>query len=118
MHGTFDKRVTVNLLAADHGRLERAAHQAGVPLAPFLRSAALAYLDQRFVVPPRLDELLARLVQETRRVGTNLNQVAARVNTARVADPTDLAEARRVVHSLEDTTRALGAVLHNLAPEP
>ena len=118
MHGTFDKRVTLNLLAADHRRLEHAAREAGVPLAPFVRSAALAYLDQRFVVPPRLDQLLARLVQETRRVGTNLNQVAARVNTAKAADPTDLAEARRVVHQLEDTARVLGTVLHNLSPEP
>ncbi len=118
MHGTFEHRVTVNLRAADHRRLQDAAATAGMRLAPFVRQAALCSLDRTFLVPPRLDELLARLVQETRRVGTNLNQVAARVNAARVADVSDLVTAAERVAELEQVTRVLKVVLHNLKPLP
>lgn len=118
MHGSFQKRITINLTTDQHERLARAAAAAGIQLAPFVRSAALAYLDQSFVVPPRLDELLARLIQETRRVGTNVNQVAARVNAARVATPKDIDDVARNLRELEDTARVLKVVLHNLSPQP
>lgn len=118
MHGSFDKRVSVNLTAAQHERLSQAAMDAGMQLAPYVRSAALAYLDQGFVVPPRLDDLLARLIQETRRIGTNVNQVAARVNASRVATPNDIQEVASVLRKLEETARVLDVVLHNISPEP
>ena len=118
MHGSFHKRVTVNLTTDQHDSLAQAAAGAGVQVAPYVRSAALAYLDQSFVVPPRLDELLARLIQETRRVGTNVNQVAARVNAARVATPRDIEDVTHVLRELEGTARVLHVVLHNLSPEP
>ena len=116
MHGSFHKRITINLRADQHQRIAQAAAAAGIPTAAFVRSAALAYLDQSFVVPPRLDELLARLIQETRRVGTNVNQVAARVNAARLATPKDMEDVARVLGQLEGTARVLKVVLHNLSP--
>jgi hypothetical protein len=118
MHGSFQKRITINLTTDQHERLTRAAAAAGIQLAPYLRSAALAYLDKRFAVPPRLDDLLARLIQETRRVGTNVNQVAARVNAARVATPRDVGDVALVLRELEGTARVLQVVLHNLSPDP
>ena len=117
MHGSFEKRISINLRADQYERLAVAARIAGIQLAPFVRRAAIAYLDKNFVVPPRLDELLARLIQETRRVGTNVNQIAARVNASQVAGREDIQEVECVLRDLEDTARVLQVVLHNLAPE-
>lgn len=118
MHGSYDKRVTCNLRLDDYIRLEAAANAAGRRLAPYLRDAALAYRQGRFLVPPQLDDLLARLVGEARRIGTNVNQIAARVNhTARV-EHEQLEALRRSLEELEEVSRILKVVLHNLHPDP
>jgi hypothetical protein len=114
MHGTFNNRITCNLRAEDYQQLAAAAKKAGVPLAPFLRDAAMAYLGKRFLVPPRLDELLARLIGETRRVGNNVNQVAAKVNASATTSREDLDRVKAEIAMLEDVTRILRTVLHNL----
>jgi hypothetical protein len=118
MHGSYSKRITINLHEAQYRRLSEAARCADMAIAPYARAAALGYLDQTFVVPPRLDDLLARLIQETRRIGTNLNQIAERANATRRVSDSDLEAATRTVHELEQTTRVLRVVLDNLSPEP
>jgi hypothetical protein len=117
MHGTYNKRITCNLRNRDYRRLKETAEQAGMSLAPFLRSAALAYLDSNFIVPPRLDELLARLIAETRRVGNNVNQIAAKANALQSVSGEDIHRLKEKVADLEHVTRLLRRVIHNLEPQ-
>lgn len=114
MHGNYEKRVHIYLDLDDHRQLVAAADAHGMPLTPYARDAALAYSDQRFLVPPRLDELLSRLIQETRRVGNNVNQIAARVNVTRTVRNDELDQAKFTISHLEQTTRILNTVIHNL----
>ena len=118
MHGTFEKRITSNLHDDDHRLLKAAADAAGMKLAPFVRDAALAYLSGRFLVPPRLDDLLGRLIAEARRVGNNVNQVAAKVNATDSVTRSDLRRTRKATSELERVTAILRTVIHNLTSEP
>ena len=117
MHGTYPERVTCNLSSEDHARLSAAAADAGVPLAPFIRDSALANLELRCPVPPKLDDLLARLIGETRRVGNNVNQVAAKVNSTCRASKEDIDRVKAGLTKLEEVTRILRVVIHNLTAE-
>jgi len=114
MHGSFEKRVTCNLKRPDYLRLKVAAGAVGLSLAPYIREAALAHLDERFLVPPRLDDLIGRLIAETRRVGNNVNQVAARVNAKHSVTHEDLRQVIATVENLEDASRILRVVIQNL----
>jgi hypothetical protein len=117
MHGTYDQRITCNLRNRDYLRLKEAAARAGMGLAPFVREAALAHLDSLFMVPPRLDELLARLIAETRRVGNNVNQVAAKVNALQRVSRADIQRVKEKLDDLEHVTRLLRKIIHNLRPQ-
>jgi len=94
------------------------AREAKVKPTTLLRQAALAYLRQRFLVPPQLKETLMQLLQETRRIGTNLNQIAAKTNLLQRATGGDLRRARKLVDGLETRLRALDSLLRTLRPEP
>jgi len=118
MHGTYKRRITCNLRDDDHQQLKAAADAAGMRLAPFVRDAALAYLTDSFLVPPRLDDLLGRLIAEARRIGNNVNQVAAKVNSTGRANRAELARARDAALELEHVTAILRTVVHNLTSEP
>lgn len=118
MHGTYDKRITCNVHDDDYRLLREAADAAGMRLAPFTRDSALAYLAGRFLVPPRLDDLLGRLITEVRRVGNNVNQVAAKVNATGKATEADLFRVADFVVELERVTAILRTVIHNLTTEP
>ena len=118
MHGTFDKRITCNLRDDDYRLLKAAAEAAGMRLAPFVRDAALAYQTGRFLVPPRLDDLLGRLIAEVRRVGNNVNQIAAKVNATGTVTKGDVGRAGDAALELERVTAILWAVIHNLTSEP
>ena len=80
MHGSYTHRVTCNLHPEQYFKLIRVSRQFNTRLAPFVREAALAYIDKRSLLPPELQKQLNGIVQEVRRVGTNLNQIAARAN--------------------------------------
>jgi hypothetical protein len=92
------------------------ARQAKIRPTTLLRDAAFAYLKQRFLLPPHLEETLVRLLQETRRIGTNLNQIAAKANALQRATWGDLRSARKLVSRLEERLRELDVFLSSLRP--
>lgn len=118
MHGSYDKRITCNLRDDDHLALKTAADAAGMRLAPFVRDAALAYLAGRSLVPPRLDDLLGRLIAEVRRVGNNVNQIAAKANATGNVTRSDIKRAGDAALELECVTAILRTVVHNLTSDP
>ncbi len=110
MHGTYTHRITCNLYPNQHHTLVEAAESFKMRLAPFIRDSALAYVDQRFFIPGTLEIQLEKIQQEIRRIGTNLNQIAARSNTLQRLTHADLRNAGKLVILLENQMR----ILHNV----
>lgn len=114
MHGTYTHRVTCNLYPDQYFQISHAAHQHHSRVAPFLRDTALAYLDRRSVLPVSLETRLEKIRQEIRRVGTNLNQIAARANTYQRLTHQDLRRGAQLVVMLERQMKILRALLESL----
>jgi len=111
-----EQRVNCRLSPEEQQKLGAFARDAGVKPSTLLRLTAFAYLEQRFLLPPHLEDLLLRLRQESRRIGTNLNQLAAKANTLQRTTGGDLRSARKLVHALEDRLRELDDLLRSLRP--
>lgn len=118
MHGTYTHRVTCNLYPDQFFQLSHAANQFHSRVSPFLRDAALAYLDRKALLPASLESRLQGMVQEIRRVGTNLNQIAARANTYQRLTHDDLRKSAQLVVMLERQVTMLRAVLESLPQSP
>lgn len=114
MHGTYTHRVTCNLYPDQFFRLRQAAQQFNTRLAPFVREVALAYIDKRSLLPPSLEKHLGGIVQEIRRVGTNLNQIAHRANTYQRLTHDDLRKSAQLVLHLERQVLILRQALESL----
>jgi len=114
MHGSYTHRVTCNLYPEQYFRLTDAATRMHSKIAPFMRDAALAYIERRTLLPASLDQRLQTVTQEIRRVGTNLNQIAARANTYQRVTHDDLRTAGNLVVSLERQMQILRHILETL----
>lgn len=109
-------RVNCRLTPDEKRKLATAACAVGVPPATLLRMAGFAYLDQRFLLPPQIEDVLRSLIRETRRIGTNLNQIAAKANTLRRVTGGDLRTARKAVGEFEEQFREFETLLRSLRP--
>lgn len=70
------RRIMLTLTPAQEREIRRAAREAGLKPAAFVREAALAYMDQRFLVPQDQAQRLTSLIAVLRNIGNSLNQVA------------------------------------------
>jgi hypothetical protein len=111
-----EERVNCRLSPEEQDQLVARARSSGRKPATLLRLAAFAYLEQRFLLPPHLEDLLTHLLQESRRIGTNLNQLTAKANTLQRATGGDLRTARQLVGAFEDRLGELDALLRSLRP--
>lgn len=114
MHGSFTHRVTCSLYPEQFFRLTDAATKMHTRVAPFVREAALAYIERRTLLPTSLEDRLQAVTQEVRRVGTNLNQIAERANTFQRVTHDDLRVAGVLVVTLERQMQILRHILENL----
>lgn len=94
------ERLEILLTPSESKRLTNEARRHGKRKATFAREAMFAYMDRRFVVPD--DEVVQRLELAIRRIGTNLNQIARRVNEKRVATDLDVDGTNRLLAELEE----------------
>jgi hypothetical protein len=94
-------RLDVTLSQAQYRHLEQAARQSGRPVTAYLREAAFAYLERRYLVPRDIDESLHALVYQLRAAGNNLNQIAHHANTKRRATADDVRQARKLLVRME-----------------
>lgn len=101
MHGTYTHRITCNLYPVQYYTLERAAERAKMRLAPFVRDAALAYIDQKIVLPDGFQERIASIHQELRRSAAGLSQIAERAKTIQRITHDDLRYAGEFVRMLD-----------------
>ena len=93
------KRVSPVLTLAEYAQLKREAKRHAMPVATFARACIFAYLDGTYVVPD--EERLHQLEVALRRIGSNVNQIAARAH--RVGLSTfEISNALALVYELED----------------
>lgn len=109
-------RVNCRLTPDEQSQLQKAARTAKVPPSTLLRVAAFAYFGRKNVLPPGLEDMLRALLQELRRSGTNLNQIAAKVNRLQRVSFGDFRHARRVFAQFEERLRELEELLRTMRP--
>ena len=114
MHGTYTHRITRNLYPDQYFQLSHTAQQFNSRVAPFLRDAALAYIAKKSMIPEALGKHLAGIVQEVRRVGTNLHQIAEKANIYQRVTHDDLRKAGQLVQLLEHQVAILHHALQSL----
>ncbi len=94
------RRADILFDPSEYERIKRAAVDHNMKLAPFMRACINAYLNQHFI-PPDADRV-RHLEMAILRVGGNINQIAKRVNTNKVADQPDINAMNRHLAELED----------------
>jgi hypothetical protein len=77
------------------------AAQAGLTVTEYLREAAFAYAEQRYLVPGGLEAALWAVSDQLAGLGNNLNQIARHTNLEHQATRQDLADARRCLERAE-----------------
>jgi hypothetical protein len=83
---TKGKFIAVRCTEADREFIAGTAAQAGMSIGAFLRTIALGTAGARAVKRPRIErELLAKLLGEIGKLGSNVNQIAKWANTDRSA---------------------------------
>lgn len=101
------KRVNLTLTLQEHKRLQKAAKKSGRKLAPFIREAVLAALEQRYLVPADTQQQLDDAIIQLRKIGTNINQLAHHANAKQHTTAEDLRLIRqaltRMEHALKKT---------------
>lgn len=72
----------------------------------YLREAAFAYMQARYLVPSGVEEQLSTLIAELRKIGGNVNQLAKRANRIQKLTVWDAVLARERLNQLEDRVKA------------
>lgn len=87
--------------------LAPAAARAGLSPTEYLREAAFAYGEQRYLVPRGLEAALWAVSDQLAALGNNLNQIARHANLHGRASRQDLADARRCLERAEQLVQAV-----------
>ena len=112
------RRINCRVSQREYDTITAAATKAGMPRATFIRAAAFAHIGGQFIVPPSVQEELAHLTAELRRMGNNLNQIARKTNTFQRATIIDLFRTRRILDRVEDLAVASISRSVPRGPEP
>lgn len=109
------RRVHVRAVRLDDGELQflsRRAQEAGLTIGAYIRRTSLGDAGPRARRRPIIErELLARLLGHLGKVGSNLNQIAAAVNSGEEIDRDHLAQ------ELANLAKLRGAVMDALGRE-
>jgi hypothetical protein len=95
------KRVKCTLEAGEYAQLAKQAIKTGDTPTAFLKKAAFAYLNKKYLVPQNIENSLEKLSGQIRKIGNNLNQIAARTNTLKKVSFGDLNQAKKELERLE-----------------
>lgn len=97
---------------AEHERIKAEADRGGVTVGTFARDVLIgSQAPRRIRRPPTEKAELARILGELGKIGSNVNQLAAKANTGalRVLDPMALMQTQECLDEMRDAVmRALG----------
>ena len=83
--------IAVRVNAAEETELKSRAARAGISPSTYLRHVALdAPLPRQRSRPPAEVQVLSRLLGQVGKIGSNLNQIAHRMNAAQTVSPLDI----------------------------
>ena len=94
-------RLGVSLTPTEYRRLSRTAKEHGLKTGSFIRKAALAYTEQKFLLPD--DATVLALELGIRRVGLNINQVVRHIHEKKTIEELDIDRINALLIELEDT---------------
>lgn len=97
------RRVSATLAPDEYQRLMDSARAQGERATTHLKRCALAYLDNRYLVPPDIETRLDALLAVMRGIGNNLNQLARHSNEMRYFLDTE--EVRLQIRRLDEEVR-------------
>lgn len=100
-------RRNVTLTPKEEALLVKKAKKAGRNPTVFLKELALLSLHQqdKFIVPADLEKRLGQLILETRKLGTNINQIAKLGNRFKSTQESDLESVRQMIFHLEGAVK-------------
>lgn len=85
-----DRLVNVRLTDAEHGKIEEAAKVADMSVSAFFRSLLLEGAGVRPILTRDDRLIMAALLEDMRKIGVNLNQVARALNSGKAVHPSEL----------------------------
>lgn len=85
-----DRLVNVRLTDAEHGKIEEAAKAADMSVSAFFRSLLLEGAGVRPILTRDDRLIMAALLEDMRKIGVNLNQVARALNSGKAVHPSEL----------------------------
>jgi hypothetical protein len=102
-------RLTIRLLPEERARIEAEAREAGLSLASHARAKVLGNPGPRARRMPSVNaELLARAIAQLNKAGSNLNQIAHAMNTARLVGSAGMAGLNH--QTLSDVRQAVAEI--------
>jgi hypothetical protein len=99
-----DEFIAVRVTAADRARIMEKAQESGLKIGGYLRALALGSAGPRAVKRPRVErEQLARILGETGKLRSNVNQIAKWSNTEKAsASLAELAQIRADIAAMRE----------------
>lgn len=98
------RNLPVRLDEAEHAAINAAAEQAGMTVSAFFRSLALEGAGVRPFYTSEDKAVLSLLLENMRKIGVNLNQVARAINSGRAVHPEEIKIALRNVELVSIAT--------------
>lgn len=96
------KRINNTLTKAEYAIIKKRAERLHMKPTTCLKALALAYSEQRYLVPANVETKLEAVVALLRNVANNINQVARQANQMRRSDFQDYLVLKEEVLTLED----------------
>jgi hypothetical protein len=100
------RRVNCTLTHEQYEQLSDCAKQAGMSPTQYLKAAAFAYMNTRYLVPENLEQALWKLTGQLHAAGNNLNQIARYVNTEKKASQQTIAQLRSLIEEMDERITA------------
>lgn len=96
------KRINCTLTTSEYSAVKKRAERLHLKPTACFKALALAYSDQRYVVPANVEARLEAAIALLRNVANNVNQIARRANQAGQASFQDYLALKEEVLTLED----------------
>lgn len=95
-------RLNCSLSQAEIEVIAQKADKAGLSPTAYLKKAALAYMNKKYLIPKDVQQELQKITVLLRNIGTNINQMALRTNKLKKTTVFDLYKAKELIGVLEN----------------
>lgn len=111
MHGTYEHRINCSLHPHQYYPLVQAAKELNMPPTVFVRDAALAYIQQKTVLPRGIADRAKKLEQENETLEMYLNEIVEKAQTLGRVTPREMRRLSRIAIHLGRQAKAFSELL-------